>query len=129
MTESSSCAIEFAERKVKYNGPDYSDWNPDVNDNLFFIFVNEILESEMLKEIVVKETKKHITTDPRENQFEKYIKRGAAVKRSDETYERDSNGRKIKYAASRKTELNNFYVCHENLVVPRYLVQCFPNYK
>ena len=112
-----------------YNENKYRCWNSDVNDNLYFIFVNEILESEMLKEIVVKGTKKHKTTDPRENQFEKYIKRGAAVKRSDETYERDSNGRKIKCAASRKTELNNFYVCHEHLVVPRYLVQCFLNYK
>ena len=70
LTEFASCAVSFAGWKIVKNILR----NADMDDNLLFIFVNEILQSEKLE------------------------------------------------------DLNNFYVCHEQFVIPRYLIQCFPTF-
>ena len=119
LTDCSSCAGRFSARKV-------AGCHDDLNDNLLFIFVNEIFESESLEEIVVK---KELASEPgtfRKNQFEHYIKEGTAKKHSVKSFEKDSGGRKIKSCASSEEEFENYYVCDEKLVIPRYLIQCFP---
>ena len=70
LTEFASCAVNFAGTKIVKNLLR----NADIEDNLLFVFVNEILQSEKLE------------------------------------------------------DLNNFYVCHEQFVIPRYLIQCFPTF-
>ena len=122
LTEFSSCAESFAKQKIINNILR----NGNINNNLEFIFVNEILESKTLEEIVVEKSVTHRTASPRKNQFEKYIRSGTAKMNSDATDERDSNGMKIRISAPSEVELHNYYVCHEKLVVPRYLIHCFP---
>ena len=70
LTEFASCAVSFAGWKIVKNLLQ----NADIEDNLLFVFVNEILQSEKLE------------------------------------------------------ELNNCCVCHEQFVIPRYLIQCFPTF-
>ena len=62
------------------------------------------------------------TSNHRKNQFEKYVIRGTAQKHSVDTYEPDSNGRKLRTHAPSAEEWNNYFVCHEEFVVPRYLI-------
>ena len=121
MTESSSCAGDFSLNKVVCNK-----WN--LKDGLLFIFINEILESEKIEEIVVEEKFTPKTDSPRKNQFEKYVIKGTAQKHSVDTYEQDSNGRKLRTFAPSEAEWYNYFVCHEKFVVPRYLIQCFPKF-
>ena len=122
LTEFSSCAELFAKQKIINNILR----NGNINNNLEFIFVNEILESKTLEEIVVEKSVTHRTASPRKNQFEKYIRSGTAKMNYDATDEQDSNGMKIRISAPSEAELHNYYVCHEKLVVPRYLIHCFP---
>ena len=62
---------------------------------------------------------------PRKKQIEKFIKKGTAKKKFNESYDQDSSGREIKSSASSKVELfEKYYVCHEQLVIPTYLIHC-----
>ena len=63
---------------------------------------------------------------PCNNQVEKYIKKGNAKKKFNESYEQDSDARYIKNSALSREDYENDYVCHEKFVVPRYLIQCVP---
>ena len=87
--------------------------------------MNEILESESLEEIVVEEKVMGKTASPRKNQFEKYIGSRTAEMNA-ATDEQDSSGRKIRISAPSEAEFENYYVCHQKFVIPRYLIQCFP---
>ena len=123
LTEFSSCAESFAREK----NIDHIKQKTDKRNELEFIFVNEILESEKLEEIVVEERVIGKTASPRKNQFEKYIRSGTAD--PDATEERDTKGRRIRISEMSEAVLYDYHVCHENLVIPRYLIQCFPIYK
>ena len=57
--------------------------------------------------------------------FKKYIVEGTDENKSDEYYEEDSNGRKIKVCNGNVKDELNYYVCDEKLVIPRYLIQCY----
>ena len=120
LTESPSCAAEFSTRKYIMN------LFSGLNDGLMFIFLNEILESEKLEEIVVEKEITVNTASPRKNQFEKYIEKGTAKKHSVDPYEQDSNGRKLRTDVTGEAESINYFVCHEKFVIPRYFIQCFP---
>ena len=122
LTECSSCAGLFAYKKNRRKRK-----NKCWKDKLLFILVNEILESKKLELIVNKKTITTKTASPRKDDFEKYIKKWTANKYSNETYEQDSNGRKIKTSTISRAEIENYYVCDEKLIIPRYLIQCFPN--
>ena len=90
LTEFSSCAVNFAVEKII--SIIFNNLLADINDNLTFIFVNEILESEKLEEIVVEKTVTGKTASPRKNRFEKYIRRGTAAMNSAATDEQDISG-------------------------------------
>ena len=122
LTEFSSCAGVFSTKQCFMNLLK----NSGLNDGLMFIFLNEILESEKIEEIVLEKEITVQTASPRKNQFEKYIEKGTATKHSVETCEQDSNGMKLRTYAPNEAEINNYFVCHENFVVPRYLIQCYP---
>ena len=96
-----------------------------LNSNLLFAFVNEVLESENLKKVVLERDVTNKTDDRRQNQFEKYIVKGSlsAEKKYNATYGRDSSGRKIRSSRASRLDKTNHYVCHESLVIPRYLIQ------
>ena len=94
-----------------------------------FIFVNEILESEKLKNKTVSKQNSSPKTDLegklRKHEFEKYtIEKKNCRTDSIETYENDSYCRKIKVCIGTKEDEQDYYVCHERLVIPRYLIQC-----
>ena len=130
LTESASCAGKFSLNQwvktyFSLNKGFMNRLNTDSNDRLMFIFLNEILESENIEGIIVEEKVKGKTSSPRKNQFEKYVIKGTAKKHSVEIYEQDSNGRKLRTSAPREAEWNNYFVCHENFVIPRYLIQCY----
>ena len=97
-------------------------------DRLLFIFLNEIFESEKIEKIIIDKEANCKTDSPRKHQFEKYVIKGTVKKHAVKTYEKDNNGRKIRCYAPTKAELNNYFVCHEKFVVPRYLIQCFPKF-
>ena len=59
---------------------------------------------------------------PRNNSFEWHIVSMTAEEISDDDYERDSVGRRIKVRNENVDDYNNHFVCDENLVVPAYLV-------
>ena len=121
LTDISSCAGDYSLKKCLKNV-----LNPYSKDLLMFIFLNEILESEKIEEIVVEIEIPGKTASPRKHQFEKYVKKGTAKKHSDDTHEQDSNGRKLRTFAPSEAERKNYFVCHEKFVVPRYLIQCYP---
>ena len=121
LTESSSCAVMYSFFKSLSNS--------GLNDKLRFLFLNEILESEKIEEIVIEKVVTDNTANPRKNQFEKYVIRGTAQKHSDDNNEQDSNDRKLRTHAPSAEEWNNYFVCHEKFVVPRYLIQCYPKGK
>ena len=123
MTESSRCAATFSlcKRIASLS-------NLDLNDGSKFVFLNEILESEKLEEIVVENYITVKTASTRKHQFEKYVVKGTAKKHSVDTYEQDSNGRKLRTHAPSEAEWNNHFVCHEKFVIPRYFIQCFPKW-
>ena len=87
---------------------------------LFSVFVNEILESEKLQVVNPRNqtTKSH---------FKRYITVGTPEKDSYQTYEKDSNGRRIRTSQEFFNEYDrcNHYVSHENFVIPRYFIQFF----
>ena len=58
-------------------------------------------------------------------QFARYIDNSLTEIDSYGTFEKDGNGRKIK--TSRATERDNYnhYVCHENFVIPRYVIEFY----
>ena len=65
---------------------------------------------------------------PCNNQVEKYIKKGNAKKKFNELYEQDSDVRYIKNSSLGREDYENYYLCHEKLVVLRYLIQCIPKH-
>ena len=127
LTESSICAGKFSANKCwEYSVMKQS--NSGLNDGLMFIFLNEILESEKIKENVVEKLILRKTASPRKNQFEKYVVKGTGKKHTVENYGQDSKGRKLRTFAPSEEELKNYFVCHEKFVKPRYLIQCFPKF-
>ena len=88
---------------------------------LLSIFVNEILQSNKLK---VRNNRNY---KQKSTQFARYVNGNTkkAKKDSDETYEKDSNGRKIKTSRANERDDWNHYVCHENVVIPRYLIEFY----
>ena len=118
MTENSRLAEMYSMHKRYMNLS-----NSNVKGGFMFIFLNEILQSEKIEKIEVEKHIKGKTASPRKHQFEKYVIKGTAKKHSVETYEQDSNGRKLRTYAPGKAGTNNYFVCHENFVVPRYLIQ------
>ena len=121
LTDSSYCAVRFS-RKKSYK-KSYERRDDFVNDSVFFIFVNEIFESESLEEVFRRKELIRRPGTSQKNKFIHYIKEGS--KHSVEEFSKDSSGKKIKSSAMSKEEMQNYYVCHEELVVPRYLIQCF----
>ena len=65
MTASSTCAVRFSFQTILKN--DHQGWN----DRLYFIFANEVLKSDMLKEKVDEKKNTIINDTPREHDFEK----------------------------------------------------------
>ena len=146
LTERSRCAINVSlirngDHKKFLSFCDNYQLNGDkselLNDNAHFVFVNEIIQSETLKEIndntyglilnfisfcvmiiwLILGYKK-------EDKFKRYIVEGTDEKNSEEYYENDSSGRKIKVCKGNGKDELNHYVCSEKLVIPRYLIQC-----
>ena len=129
LTESPSCAVSYTVAKTyNFRYYDYRHYNYDKKQKfLFSIFVNEVLESDTLKIVKYDERKNYHLNEKRENQFEKYIVKGAIERDSDETFEKDSKGTKIRTSPAKERDDSNHYVCHENYVLPRYLIQFYSN--
>ena len=121
LTESSYRAVDFSQIKSKEETDERFD---ELDRDVSFVFVNEILDSDNLKVIKAEDkTKVTFTKTPRKNQFEKYIKSGTGEKFK-HTYKKDSNGKMIRCSKANILEEYNYYVCDEKLVIPRYLIQC-----
>ena len=90
-----------------------------------FVFVNEILESNKLQNKIVSEANSLSKTDlERQHKFEKYTVDRNSTDGSVEVYEKDSYDRKIKVCNGNEDDEEDYYVCDEKLVIPRYLIQC-----
>ena len=120
LTASSRCAVKYSVSKTcEHYGINKSKTLPP--DVLLNIIVSEVLESNKLK-LEVIECKKNKGCKPRTHQFEKYIVKGTAEADLDDTYEEDSNERQIRTSREKQQDYWNHYVCHENFVIPRYLI-------
>ena len=126
LTERSHCATSFSIRK---NGEDClfkraKDFNTKQEFNKEnFVFVNEI--SNKLEHIVVSNKNQFLITKvKRQHEFEKYTIKKSDENDSVENYEKDTCGRKIKVCNGNLGDEDDYYVCDEKLVIPRYLVQC-----
>ena len=139
MTSSSFYATETSIRK-----------NPRSSKNKqIVVLVNEVLQSENLKEInnqsdllyliflvilgvLIKDFFVRIMMFflvtlfprylPRNNSFERHIVSLPAKEISEDDYEKDSVGRRIKIRNENVDDYKNHFVCDENLVIPAYLV-------
>ena len=122
LTAGSSCAMSYAYQKMFSAGVNYN--------TLSFVFVNEILESDKMQKINIDKDGKWITNDSErantinKKEFKKFIKVKSDEKK--ETYEEDSDGRKIRSSKQTEADVSNHFVCHEDLIIPRYLIQFFP---
>ena len=119
LTASSNVALSYSvmrtnRRKIKSNVGQTS--SAEKLNTLLGVFVNEILESEMLN-LVDSENQRH------KSQFARYIVKGTAKKSSDENYEEDSNGRRIRTSRGNKGDHSNHYVCRKRFVIPRCYIE------
>ena len=79
--------------------------------------------SEKLEDISVPEPSRVLKTLKREHDFEKYTIHKRNSDEPVEPYEKDSRGRKIKVCDGNLGDEDDYFVCNEKLVVPRYLIQ------
>ena len=112
---------------------------------LLRMFVNEVLESKKLivgqyqhkthqfaRYNINERKKRKITTNSSSTIEEKRRKiqnkdsDETAKKDSDETFGKDSNGRQIKTSRATERDNSDHYVCNENFVIPRYLIEFYP---
>ena len=98
---------------------------------LLNVLVNEVLESNKLKVDIYQRNTTH--------QFARYTtnsigwsnnstigwNKAITENSSDETHEKDSNGRKIKTSRATLRDQADHYVCNENFVIPRYLIEFY----
>ena len=114
LSASPSCTVSYSISRTK---------KLKSNITQLHIFVNEVLESKKLKVVDFKKT----TIDARQSHFKKYIVKGTAENDSDDIYENDSDGRKIRTSQATRRDDSNHYVCHETFVIPRYLIEFYSN--
>ena len=122
LSEGAFSAVMFSRKKVAQELEKAGKTLPKKQS--YFIFVNEILESENLKQLPCMKTFTGSSTAyPGKHKFSKYVKKGTPVIFN--KYEKDSKGRKIKCSEANVEDEFNYYVCDQSLVVPRYLIQCY----
>ena len=123
LTASPSCAHSYSlgrtgiEGLISYGMQSNYGEKPNIFLN---VLVNEVLESKKL-EVVKCQPNKSYTS--RENSFQKFIVKKAPENDSDETHEEDSSGRHIRTSAPKQRDDFNHYVCHEHMLIPRYLIE------
>ena len=92
------------------------------NENNTYIFVNEVMETEKLKDFRYNSynTLEHVTFRPR-SPFRKYMfKRSPRIAKK--RYRRDPKGRRYRNNAVNKWSIMDEYVANEHIVKPRYII-------
>ena len=129
---STSCSVSYYVSKTFHHGYYHGTISNSKKSSyavkrkeLLNVFVNEVLESKKLEVVKCHAKVPHSTYYSRNYQFARYISNKTTEKGSHETHEKDSNGREIKTSRAKIRDEYGHYVCLENLVIPRYVIECY----
>ena len=133
LSSSSSCSVSYSVSKTEYENGYYHGIISNSKKSSFTVkqkqllnvFVNEVLESEKLKVVKCHWNEPYSSYYSHKYQFARYIDDETKEKRTNETYEKDSNGREIKTSRAKIRDEYGHYVCLENLVIPRYVIEFY----
>ena len=106
MTDSSETAFHYSR---------HSDWSA----RYYYVFVNEVLESEKLRTFTKPKYNNNVDTLPR-HQFEKHFFKSSPQPTEEEDYVVDSEGRR--YVNTPMRGIFDEYVARARVTIPRYLI-------
>ena len=132
LSASPSCSVSYSVNKTSRHGYYHGIISNSKKSSftvkqkqLLNVFVNEVLESEKLKVVKCHWNEPYSSYYSHKYQFARYIDDETKEKRTNETYEKDSNGREIKTSRAKIRDEYGHYVCLENLVIPRYVIEFY----